>query len=56
MAVMAWFRGNRRAAWHETIHAPWPSAAAWSRNSAVAMKRPSISRDMEVSLILVDMG
>ncbi len=56
MAVIAWFRVNRRPGWHETIQAPCPSAAAFSRNCAVAMTRPSISRNMDSSLIFVDMG
>jgi hypothetical protein len=44
--VMAWFRVNRRPGWHETIQAPCPSAAACWQHSAVAVMRPSISRDM----------
>ena len=37
MAVIAWFRVNKRRGRPDTIHAPWPSAAACELYRAVAI-------------------
>ena len=47
---------EQRSGRSETIHAPWPSAAAYSLNRAMATIRPSTSSDMELFSIRSDMA
>ena len=46
MAVIAWFRSNKRWGRPDKIHAPWPSAPACELYRAVAIRRLSCSAVM----------
>ena len=56
MAVKRLVPGEQAARVTRDDPVPLPSAAAGSRNSAVAMTRPSISRHIVSLFTLVDMG
>jgi hypothetical protein len=51
MAMIAWFRSNKRRGRPDTIHAPWPSAVASALYCAVAITRPPYSAVMTRSSI-----
>src|SRR5450755_1818607 len=51
MAVIAWLRVNKRPERSDTVHPPWPSAAAYELYRAVAITRPSYSAHIKSSSI-----